>query len=115
MALTAISASLWEDWRSLGWVIGEKKGDEERLGKDGGAEEKRRERKRFEKKGQAEMKIGVGKGDWRDSSNLKKLGAIYTKEVLWPFNRSIIQHISSLLSSFFPSQPNSLFPLNEQK
>lgn len=47
------------------------------------------------------MKIGVGKGDWGDSSNFKKLGAIYAKEVLWMFNRSIIQHISSLLASFF--------------
>lgn len=47
------------------------------------------------------MKIGVGKGDWRDSSHFKKLGAIYTKEVLWAFNRSITQHISSLLGIFF--------------
>lgn len=61
------------------------------------------------------MKIGVGKGDWRDSSNFKKLGTIYTKEVLWAFNRSIIQHISSLLNMFFSSQPNFLFPLTAQK
>lgn len=75
-------------------------------------EETRRERKQKKKGGQAEMKIGVGKGDWRDSSNFKKLGAIYTKEVLWAFNRSIIQHISSLLSRFFPCffSPKLLIP-----
>lgn len=45
-------------------------------------EKERKKVVKKKKKGQAEMKIGVGKGDCRDSSNCKKLTAIYTKEVL---------------------------------
>lgn len=63
----------------------------------------------LKKKGQAEMKIGVGKGDWR-FEQLQETGAIYTKEVLWAFNRSIIHHISSLLRQFLFSFSLSYTP-----
>lgn len=50
----------------------------------------------------AGMKIGVGEGDWKDLSNFKKLGAIYTKEVLWTFYHSAHQQsIKQLLFFFF--------------
>lgn len=48
------------------------------------------------------MKIGVGEGDWKDLSDFEKLGAIYTKEVLWTFYHSAHQQsIKQLLFSFF--------------
>lgn len=69
-------------------------------------------KERKKRKQTAETKIGVGKGDWKDLSNFKKLGAIYTKEVLWTFYHSAHQQC---IKQLFFSQPNSLFSLNVQK